>query len=208
MYRVWLIFRYESTLRFGVHHEQNGIDFVGSCYHISWSCCYFLLYLKDSLYVDWNLPMWVAFWCQVLSGSGKLAVGVVSETPDVRSLWSFSVSKPLTNFFFHHKFRNYHKLLLPCCTIFPVAPSPISRRAKTRPVSQWFRGFWKGILLPQVPTKVLQWWRISFKSALFQLPFAEFWQLKRQETSAKYQRIWVGRTKSGRSFPTIGQASP
>ena len=133
----------------------------------------------------------------------------LSPKPHDASLLIIFSFKALTNFYFHHKF-----LLSSTFCFFPVAPfssvfapTPISRRAKTRPVSQWLWGFCKGILLPQVPTKVLQWWRISFKAA-FKLPFAEFWQLKTQETPTKYLRFWVGRTKSGRSFPTIGPASP
>lgn len=46
--------------------QRNGIAFVGSCFHNSWSCFYFLDYLETFVNVGLFLPMWVEFYWWIL----------------------------------------------------------------------------------------------------------------------------------------------
>jgi hypothetical protein len=52
-----------------VMYQWNGIHFVGSCCHITWSLLYSVIHLENFVYVGCDFVMCVLFYWQILSGS-------------------------------------------------------------------------------------------------------------------------------------------
>lgn len=178
-----MFFSCKSIMLFGTNYEWNGIDIVGRCYHISWSCFYSCLQLKNSCMCGKIMSCASCCTCYFVAGVVSEGHHFVAEFPrcclestEIRSDNLIFDPKLLTKSF------SLHILLLP---LFPQRSIPW--RATTRPFLQWIWGVPREFFFPRAQRQVVKQWRISFK-APFQTSFPE-WRPSTPKITPNWTRI-------------------